>query len=156
MEDALFENALGLIVSKKANQEDGVKQSGNYEIGVYSNSYGWCHLKSRLEVGDKIVCNKDDAQINLRLLNINIGVTKEKIMSMFEETTIRKSKASNKDFEVVTGPQNLRITQFYIDGIGQVKEVYLDFNKQEAEEMAEIFAKFAGLKIQPSDYWRDR
>lgn len=77
-------------------------------------------------------------------------------MSMFEETTIRKGKASNKDFEVVTGPQNLRITQFYIDGQGKTASLSLDFNKQEAEEMAEIFAKFAGLKIQPSDYWRDR
>lgn len=77
-------------------------------------------------------------------------------MSMFEETTIRKGKAGNKDFEVVTGPQNLRITQFHIDSLGQVKQLHLDFNKQEAEEMAEIFAKFAGLKIQSSNYGRDR
>lgn len=72
MQDVLFENALGLIVSKKANQEDGVKQSGHYEIGVYTNSHGWCHLRNHLEAGDKIVCNKDDAQINVRLLSGNI------------------------------------------------------------------------------------
>lgn len=77
-------------------------------------------------------------------------------MSMFEETTIRKGKASNKDFEIVIEPQNLRITQFYLGSSGLVQPLHLDFNKQEAEEMAEIFAKFAGLKIQQSDYWRDR
>lgn len=72
MQDVLFENALGLIVSKRVNQEDGAKESGNYEIGVYHAQSGACHLRNHLEVGDKIVCNKDDAQINVRPLNNNI------------------------------------------------------------------------------------
>jgi len=72
MENILFVNALGLIVSKRANQEDGAKESGDYEIAVYHAQSGSCHLKEYFRVGDKIVCNKDDAQINVRPLNNNI------------------------------------------------------------------------------------
>ncbi len=66
MENILFVNALGLIVSKRANQEDGAKESGDYEIAVYHAQSGSCHLKQYFRAGDKIVCNKKDAQINVR------------------------------------------------------------------------------------------